>query len=129
MTRQPDTELSEFRFTFEELSLVQEGGFEAGLVTGSAQITYWREDGYTEWSVGKIYLEGVRKATAEERANGAGLFVRRDIEIDANPLTDPERKTFASQLYLAIFGQLDGEQSWRDLIECAVSKRLESEAA
>lgn len=116
----PDTELSEFRFTFEELPLVVEGGFEAGLVTGSAQITYWREDGCTEWTVGKIYLEGHRKATEQEHAAGSRWFITRDVEIN---------RAEQEWLYLAIFGQLDGEQSWRDLIDDAVSKRLESEAA
>lgn len=128
MTR-PNTEASDFRFTFEELALVNEDGFAAGLINGSAEISYWRDDGCMEWSIGRIWLEGHRKATAEERAKGAGLFVRRDVKIEYDPETDPDRRTFTTQLYLAIFGQLDGEKSWRDVIECTVLARLESEAA
>jgi hypothetical protein len=124
-----NTELSEFRFTFEELPLVIDLGFSAGLVTGSAQITYWREDGYTQWTVGRIYLEGHRKATEQERAAGSKMFITRDVEVAWDREADPEGKTFESQLYLTIFGQLDGDASWRDVIEDQVNRRLESEAA
>lgn len=116
---------SEFRLTFEELNLVSEGGFSAGLVNGSAQITYWRDDGYPEWTVGRIFLEGHRKATTEERAKGSAYFIRRDVEIEY----EANSPDFNSHLYLAIFGQLDSDPSWRSVIADQVIARLDSEAA
>ena len=119
------TDASEFRFSFEELSLVSDNSFSAGLVNGSAQITYWRDDGYAEWTVGRIYLEGFRKATDQERVAGFPFYIRRDVEIEHIAGSSD----FNSHLYLAVFGQLDGDPSWRKLIDDEVETRLEGEAA
>lgn len=117
MTR-PNTEVASFRYVFEELPLIVEGDFSAGLVNGSAEISYWREDGYTEVFVGRIWLDGHRKATAEEIASGSGLFITRDVEI-----TQDEH----SAIYLAIFGQLD-DGSWREHITGLANEKM-AEAA
>ncbi len=54
-----------FTFSFEELPLVIEGGFEAGLVNGSAEISYHRDG---EWTIHSISLDGCKRLhhTVEE---------------------------------------------------------------
>jgi hypothetical protein len=108
----------EFQFRFEDLGIHNRDGFEAGLITGYAEISYWREDGYDYFFVGRIFLDAQRKATPQERADGAPYYLERAIEVDQE--TD-------AWLYLNIFGQLDGEGSWHDFIMDEVAKRLDDE--
>lgn len=110
---------NELTFEFEELPLTVEGGFEAGLVNGSATISY-HDDG--EWFVGTVFLEGHRERSSAERQEIAAVtgklpdrFERKNIEVDS-----------ASQIYLAIFGQLENGR-FRDQIESAVSAELADE--
>jgi hypothetical protein len=97
-------------FEFDELPLVIEGGFEAGLVAGSADITYSRDG---EWSVSAIYLDGYRERSQAElatmRANGLkpNLHERKPVELDAG-----------TSLYLTIYDRLEHE--WRDGVQEAV---------
>lgn len=92
-----------FRFNFEDLPLITEGGVKAGLVNGVATINYFAEpDDDYPWFVDQIYLEGFRELTDEERAHCAAnnlspkLFEQSYVEII-------DRQSW---LYLAIFDQL-----------------------
>lgn len=97
-------------FEFDELPLVIEGGFEAGLVAGSADITYSRDG---EWSVSAIYLDGHRDLTPSERnalaASGKPMrfYESKPVELDAG-----------TSLYLTIYDRLEHE--WRDGVQDAV---------
>jgi hypothetical protein len=108
----------EFQFT--ELPLVIEGGFEAGLVTGEAEIAYHRDG---EWSVRGIYLEGFRERSqagrATMQANGLkpSFYERKPVEVD--------RGTF---LFNTILHRLEHE--WADRVQEAVNEaRVEDRAA
>lgn len=112
----------EFEFSFEELPLIVEGGFHAGLVNGSATIGYYS---HGEWFVRAIALDGSRERSQEERANDAetyhrtgkllGRFEQRPLAID-----------MASHkwLYLAIYDQLESGR-FKDHVHDAVQKALE----
>jgi hypothetical protein len=71
-----------FSFSFEELPLLIEAGFEAGLVDGEAEITYHRDG---EWSVSAIYLNGARERSKAEREamREPTIFERKPVEVDA----------------------------------------------
>jgi hypothetical protein len=72
-------------FQFEELPLLIEDSFHAGLVAGEANIAI-RDDG--EWFVEEIYLNGYRKKPD-------GSYQRRPVEIDNRN----------SAIYRAIWGE------------------------
>ena len=94
----------EFDYTFEELPLVTERGWQGGLVSGAAVISYY-DDG--EWFVRGISLDAYRK-------RGDGTFERGRIEIE-------DRK---SEIYRAIWSELtDG--SFKDSVDEAVRLSLE----
>lgn len=57
--------MSEIEFSFEELALIVEDGFEAGLINGTATIRY-QTDG--KWAVREIALDGFRRRTEAARA-------------------------------------------------------------
>jgi len=102
----------QIEFPFEELAIISEGGVQAGLMSGTAEITYY-PDG--EYHVGKIYLDGFRK-----RADGSG-FDRVPVELEYE--VSVHLRTLQAQLYLAIWGELtDG--SFKDAVENAVSKAI-----
>lgn len=126
MTKAP-RHASEFTFQFEELPLINEDGFAAGLVTGSAEISYWQEDGYPQIFVKRIFLDGYRKATPEERAAGSLAYITKPVEVEWDRECDPEAKCFSAQLYLQIFGELDEGGSFRPFIEDKVRERLDDE--
>lgn len=83
-------------FTFEELPLIVENGFEAGLVSGEAEITY-HDNG--EWFVHEIYLQGYKS-----KGDSIAGFERRMVEIDRdtelhlNILDRLERGRFADSI-------------------------------
>lgn len=106
----------ELTFDFEEMPLIVEGGFEAGLVNGSATIRY-HADG--EWSVGEIFLEGYRERPKAERdameaatGKAAPRFERKNIEVDR-----------PSQIYLAVMDRLE-TGSYRDQVQEKVNFEL-----
>jgi|ERR1700677_2899302 len=86
--------MSEIEYDFEELALVVEGGFDAGLISGTATIKY-QPDG--EWSVREIALDGYRRRSQEARAEIAasqgkpvyviGMFDNKKIPLcrDSHP--------------------------------------------
>lgn len=116
----------QIEFSFEELPLVVEGGFEAGLVNGEAEISF-QADG--EFCVGRIFLDGhrrrpvsdvMRECFANIAANGniaavPGMFERKSVEIERG-----------SWLYAAIHEQLENG-TFKDAVRVAVSAVLEAD--
>jgi hypothetical protein len=92
-----------FTFEFEELPIVVEGGFEAGLVNGSALISIHN---YDEWYIRQVFLDGSRKKQA------AVGFDRKPIEIDRN-----------SWLFLSICDQLESGR-FKQYVDDAVVEEL-----
>ena len=68
-----------FTYTIDALPLFIEDGFGIGEVTGSAEINY-SHDG--DWGVESITLDGNRRSTPAERANGASHYTYATIGID-----------------------------------------------
>jgi hypothetical protein len=98
-------------FRFEELPLVVDNGFEAGEVSGSAEIAYHRDG---EWCVRGIALDGARRLTpVESEPNGTGprRFHRRLVALDEG---DP--------LYLRILDRL--EHDWAGRVREAVGDEI-----
>lgn len=103
-------------FSFEELPLVIEGGFEAGDIAGSAEISYHRDG---EWSIRAIALDGARRLshapqdvlTAARAGKALPAFERRPVILDEG---DP--------VYLRIYHRLEHE--WRDKVRTAIIDRL-----
>ena len=100
----------EIKFTFEELPLIVDLGFEAGLVNGTAAIKY-HDDG--EWFIDEIALEGHRERSIAERANLAiNDVLGPRFEIKPVIIDRAERPW----LYLAIHDQLENGR-FKDQIE------------
>lgn len=101
-------------FRFEELPLVVEGGFEAGEVSGTAEISY-HADG--EWCVRGIALDGARRLpAAAPAAPPRPRFQRRSVALDDG---DP--------LFLRILDRL--EHGWAERVGDAVLAALRGERA
>lgn len=92
---------STFTFSFEELPLTILNGFSAGLVDGSAEISYNAD---AEWGIESISLDGFRK-------NAKGTYDRKSVQLDEG-----------TPLYLMIFDRLESE--WRDKVQEAVLLQL-----
>jgi hypothetical protein len=107
-------------FEFEELPTVIVDGFEAGLVAGSAEISYDR-DGL--WSIASISLDGSRRAhySLEERV-AHELRQARLHETLRRPLPPYLRKSVAldaaNPLYALITDALEGV--WADKVQDAI---------
>lgn len=97
----------ELRFPFEELPLVIEQGWEAGLVNGEANVRYERDG---EWDVTAIALDGYR-------AKRSGYL----IEWQHKPIVLCPREH--EQLRATILDRLESEP-WRARIQDAVNKEL-----
>jgi len=94
-------------FRFEELPLVDEGGFEAGFVDGEAEISFYPEG---EWFIRSISVEALDfKSAVIPKPT-------RMVEIDRN-----------TELYLNIFDNLERGR-FRDAIESDVQTALASAA-
>lgn len=93
-------------FEYEELPLIVDLGCEAGLVNGTAEITYW-SDG--SWGVREIYFDG-HKAVK----NGC-VFERKSVEVEQGPLYD------------IIAGSLYGE--WHDRVQEKVNQQIASDCS
>lgn len=114
--------MNQIAYTFEELPLVIENGFSAGLVNGTAEINFGAN---AEWFIGAICLDGHRRKPTGEwitdmlRTKQAGpAFEEKPVELEQ-----------PSWLYTAIFGRLDEAGTWRDHIQGIVNERLENEGA
>lgn len=95
--------MNEFKHTFEELPLLVEDGFEAGLVNGTATICASQEG---EWFVTAITLDGY----------GPG-HERKPVEVEIET---------HQQIYLAIVDRLEHGR-FKDSIDDAVQKAMEDQ--
>lgn len=107
-------------FTFEELPLLIEGGFSAGLVNGQALINFW-PDGL--FGVADIYLDGCRlkspREVEAEKSAGADLvklWHEKRVALDRG-----------TPLFSMIHERLEVE--WRDKVLDAINDAIEREAA
>ncbi len=104
------------QFSFEELPLVIESGFEAADIAGCAEISYHRDG---EWSIRAIALDGARRLShtaqdvlaAQREAKPLPRFERKPIPLDEG---DP--------IYMRIYHRLEHE--WRGRVHDAVIDRL-----
>ncbi len=71
--------MATLEYEFCEMPLIIDLGFEAGLVNGSADISY-HSDG--EWGIRKIYLDGF------STIKNGGEFKRKSVEVEQGPLYD-----------------------------------------
>lgn len=76
-----------FNFQFDELPLLLEDGYEAGLVAGFAEIAYSRSDAH-DWSIAAIALNGYRtsslyEAIVEAESGAAPMPQRKPVYLDA----------------------------------------------
>jgi hypothetical protein len=88
-------------YEFCEMPLIIDLGFEAGLVNGSADISY-HSDG--EWGIRKIYLDGF------STIKNGGEFKRKSVEVEQGPLYD------------MIAERLLGE--WHDRVQDRVNQKV-----
>ncbi|MBN8979435.1 MAG: hypothetical protein J0I08_23500 [Rhizobiales bacterium] len=108
-----------FNYEFEELPLVIEGGFEAGLIAGSAEVSYFRDG---EWTITGIYLDGLRMLSPSERDDLAEIgkpppfFDRKSIALDAG-----------TSLFNSILHRLEHE--WRGKVQDAVNDAIDEDRA
>ena len=109
-----------FNFQFEELPLVMEGGFEAGDVTGRAEIAYQRDG---EWTIRGIALDGARRlshtvneiAAAARTGRPLPAFERKPVVLDEG-----------DSLYLRIYHRL--EHDWRDRVQSVVIEQIAADS-
>lgn len=108
----------QLHYHFEDLPIVIDNGFSAGLVNGSALINYW-PDG--QWGVSQVYLDGSRRKPARDIAaaivRGIENFKcwdERDVQLDR-----------ASPLNLMILDRLEHE--WREQVQDAINHAIEQE--
>lgn len=116
----------QFEFSFEELPLLTDLGFDAGLVNGVATITF-HQDG--EWSISEIALDGHRERTKEERAAASERIGRQANRFECRPVVVDRAER--QWLYLAIHEQLENgrfkdqivDQVDRELGESGIARR------
>lgn len=109
----------ELIYKFQELPLLIDHGFSAGLVSGQAVIAYW-PDG--EWGVTEIYLEGCRRRPTRDIV--AELKTGGPVKSWEEKLVPVERGT---ELHSLILGRLLDE--WRGYVCDKVQDVLEQERA
>lgn len=102
---------SQLTFTFEELPLLIEAGFSAGLVNGQALLNYW-PDG--SWGVAEIYLDGARRKSSREilqaslnKVEGFRCWEEKPVLLDRG-----------TPLHQMIWDRLENE--WREHVDDAV---------
>lgn len=105
-------------FRFEELPLVIENGFSAGLVNGSALVNYWTDG---QWGISQIYLDGARRKSTPvvikamlAKIPDFKCWDERDILLD-----------HGDRLNAIIWDRL--ENDWRDQVQESVNAALELE--
>jgi hypothetical protein len=108
-----------FNYEFDELPLVIEGGFEAGLIAGSAEVSYFRDG---EWTITGVYLDGQRELTPSER---------QELADNGKPVRFSARKSIAldagTSLFNSILHRLEHE--WRGKVQDAVNEAIEEDRA
>jgi hypothetical protein len=106
-----------FNYEFEELPLVIENGFEAGLITGEAEISYSRDG---EWGIEGISFDGYKRTPADvwaaELRNGRqpANYIRKPVTLDAT-----------SPLHGIIYHRLENE--WSGKVQEAVQEQIEED--
>jgi len=108
-----------FTFSFDDLPLVIENGFEACEVAGSAEISYSRDG---EWCVEDIFFDGRRrlKHSIEQHmaAAAAGQFLKswehKNVALDRG-----------TPIHGIIHDRLENE--WHDTVQDAVNYQLEQD--
>jgi hypothetical protein len=115
--------MSEFDFQFEELPVVVDLGFEAGLVDGTATIKF---EASGEWWVDGITLDGSRRRSENERQAEkadtgltAKLYEIKPVKVD---------RASYSWLYAAITDQLENGR-FKDSVEDEVRKEMAAHRA
>ncbi len=104
--------MNTFSYLFEELPLYAEAGWEAGSVTGKAELSYIREG---DWNVESLTLEVTRQSTPDElKISGARFWVESNKRLEAG-----------SWIYQLIEGRLTDE--WADKVQEAVREQLEED--
>jgi hypothetical protein len=111
--------MKSFLFSFDDLPLVIENGFEACYITGDAEISYTRDG---EWAIESIVFDGRRKIkrSIEEymAAAAAGVFPKtweeKNVELDRG-----------TPIYSIIYDRLENE--WRDQVDEAVQGQIEED--
>lgn len=108
----------ELTFSFEQLPLLIENGFSAGLVDGVAQIAYHDDD----WAIEAIALEGSRERDhAEWSVHYARTGDYRASRFELKPVyLDPTTPIFS-----AIYDRLENE--WRASVQSAVNEAREND--
>jgi len=104
----------ELHYRFEELPLVIENGFSAGLVNGSALVSYWLDG---QWGVSQIYLDGHKRKPAADllkQIPGAKLWDERDVQLDRG-----------DRIHAIIWDRL--EHDWRASVQEAVNEAIDAE--
>ena len=110
----------ELKFNFEELPIIVDLGFEAGLVNGTATIGY--EDG-GEYFVREIALDGHRRRSIAERAESQAkgrafpMFERKSVIVD---------RASYSWLYVAICDQLENGRFKNHVVDAIEADRAAS---
>lgn len=105
----------QIELSFEELPLVTDAGFDAGLVNGTATIRY-HPDG--DWSVIEICLDGHRERSHAEIAQKPGSLFEHKPVLLCNQLHN--------WLYHAILHQLEHGR-FKDHIEAKIYGALEAD--
>lgn len=108
-----------FNYDFDELPLVIEGGFEAGLIAGSAEVSYFRDG---EWTVTGINLDGQRELTPSER---------QELAEAGKPVRFSARKSIALDAGTSLFNSILHriEHEWRGKVQDAVNEAIEEDRA
>jgi hypothetical protein len=96
-----------FLFKFEELSIEIEPSCFAGMFNGTADVTYWNDEGELQWFVGDIELWC---------ENGSKV----ELQAESRPAS-----SFSRHLYLAIWDVLT-EGAFKDSIDGRVRAEIES---
>lgn len=103
-------------FSFDELPLVIESGFEAGFVAGSAEISYHRDG---EWTIQSISLDGCKRLhhtvedlwVAAQTMKFLPAFERKPVALDEG-----------TSLFLTIYHRLEHE--WNGAVNDAVLEQI-----
>jgi hypothetical protein len=105
----------EFSYSFNDLPLLVTGGFDAGLVNGSALVSYWPNG---EWSLSQIYLDGWRRRSDRDIDNDVAAgkrwqpFEQKPVLLDRG-----------TDLHRMIWDRLENE--WRAKVQDAVNEQIE----
>ena len=111
--------MKSFLFSFDDLPLVIENGFEACYITGDADISYTRDG---EWAIESIVFDGRRKIkrSIEDYMEAAakGVFPKtweeKPVELDRG-----------TPIHSIIYDRLENE--WRDQVDEAVQGQIEED--